>query len=80
MSLTSFFLEAVKEPPVADCGLVDPSALPREPSWLQNALEVLSALQMDSEWLLSLSERDQMTIAEVVSSHEEGLMCAPSVT
>ena len=35
---------------------------------------------MDSEWLLRLSEHDQITIAEVVSSQEQGLMCAPTLT
>ena len=51
---------------------MDPSALPREPTWLQSALGVFSALQMDAEWLLGLSEEDQMRVARVASATEMG--------
>ena len=51
---------------------MDPSALPREPTWLQSALAVFSALQIDAEWLLGLSEEDQMRVARVASATEMG--------
>ena len=47
-------------------------ALSREPAWIQSALEVLSALQMDGEWLLGLSEAEQVTVAQVTSAKDAG--------
>ena len=52
------FFELMSDPPDVDWGLCDPEALARKPTWIQSALEILSALQMDGEWLLGLSEAD----------------------
>lgn len=70
-------LEAVNEYDPADRSVIDSGAFAREPPWLQTALEILSALQMDSEWILALTEREQITIAEVVSAREQGIDLNP---
>ena len=57
-------------PPDEDWPLCDPGALSQEPPWIQSALEVLTALQMDGEWLLGLSEADQLTVAQVTSAKD----------
>ena len=66
------FFELVREHVSEDWALVDPGALPLEPTWLHRVLGVLSALQMDAEWLLGLSEEDQMRVARVASATEMG--------
>ena len=66
------FFELVREHVSEDWALVDPGALPRGPAWLQSALGVFSALQMDAEWLLGLSEEDQMKVVRVASATEMG--------
>ena len=50
----------------------DNRALSREPLWMQTALGILSALQIDGEWLLGLKENEQVMVAEVVSAREAG--------
>ena len=62
----------------ADLSVIDSGALSREPGWLQTALEVLSALQMDSEWILALTEKEQIMVAEVVSAREQGVDLDPA--
>ena len=51
------FFERVQEPAFADLPLVDRLALAREPDWLPIALEIVSGLQMDTEWLLELTDK-----------------------
>ena len=64
------FFELVRENVSDDWALVDPGAMHREPTWLQSALGVFSALQMDAEWLLGLSEENQTRVARVASATE----------
>ena len=71
-------LEAVSGDDAPDMSVIDPGALSREPGWLQTALEVLSALQMDSEWILGLTEKQQIMVAEVVSAREQGIDLNPA--
>ena len=62
----------MSDPPDVDWALCGPGALSREPAWIQSALEILSALQMDGEWLLGLSEAEQVTVAQVASAKDAG--------
>ena len=66
-------------PPDEDWPLCDPGALSQEPPWIQSALEVLTALQMDGEWLLGLSEADQLTVAQVTSAQDAGVALSETV-
>ena len=66
------FFELMSDPPDVDWALCDPGALSREPAWIQSALEILSVLQMDGEWLLGLSEAEQVTVAQVTSAKDAG--------
>ena len=66
------FFELMSDPPDVDWAVCDPGALSRAPAWIQSALEILSALQMDGEWLLGLSEAEQVTVAQVTSAKDAG--------
>merc|ERR1711949_138779 len=66
-------------PPDKDWPLCDPRALSQEPPWIQSALEVLTALQMDGERLLGLSEADQLTVAQVTSAQDAGVALSETV-
>ena len=69
-----FFFENVQEIGEPDLPLVDLRSPSRAPAWMSSVLEVFSALQVDSEWLLGLSEEDQITVAEMASSQRFGPM------
>ena len=71
-------LEAVSDDEPIDMSVIDRGALCRQRDWLQRALEVLSALQMDSEWILALTEKEQIIVAEVVSAREQGIDLNPA--
>ena len=73
------FFELMVAPPDEDWPLCDPRALSQEPPWIQSALEVLTALQMDGEWLLGLSEADQLTVAKATSAQEAGVPLSETV-
>ena len=66
------FFELMSDQPDVDLALCDPGALSRESYWIQSALEVLSALQMDGEWLLGLSEAEQVTVSQVTPAKDAG--------
>ncbi len=66
------FFELISDPSAVDWPLCDPGALSREPAWIQSALEILSALHMDGEWRLGLSEDEQVTVAQVASAKDAG--------
>ena len=42
-------------------------------------LKVLTALQMDGEWLLGLSEADQLTVAQATSAQDAGVALSETV-
>ena len=66
------FFELMSNPVAEDWPLCDPSASLREPSWVRDVLEILSALQMDGDWLLGLSEEEQAVVATAISAMEAG--------
>ena len=66
-------------PPDEDWPLCDPGALSQEPPWIQSALEVLTALQMDGERLWGLSEADQLTVARATSAQDAGVALSETV-
>ena len=73
------FFELMVAPPDEDWPLCDPRALSQEPPWIQSALEVLTALQMDGEWLLGLSEADQLTVAQATSAQDARVALSETV-
>ena len=64
------FFELLSDPLKDDWPVCDSGALCKEPSWIQTTLEILSALQIDGEWLLGLNEDEQGVVAELVSARE----------
>ena len=59
------------DPTAQDWSVCDQGALSREPDWIHGALEILSALSVDGEWVLGLSEEKQVQVAEIVSLRDE---------
>ena len=73
------FFELMADPTPEDWSVCDQGALTREPAWIHGVLEIVSALQVDGEWLLGLSEEEQLTVSQVVSAREAGAGLSESV-